>query len=330
VRQRLASGSGREAGPGCRGAAVRQRLASGSGREAGPGCRGAVVRRRRARGERARARQARGATLLLFLLVVVVLSAMQILRGFNAEATARHHAEELARTGAALAEAKRVLLGAAVVHEAWLPAGRGPGRLSCAALDSGLIADGGACGGGPRSTGLFPRTLDPATRPPLPLILDGSGTPLVFVMDTRWRKGTTDAIHRGHTPRVHLDGAPVVALLFAPGAVRAGQSRPPGPFAIEHYLEDPENTNGDAGGFHVSPSVGVGNDTVLAITHTELLCAIRPRVRAARRLQEAFNVDPTKPPPPAWYGSEGWNDDNGAGLTRAAEIETLVCSNRAL
>lgn len=279
------------------------------------------------------ARHARGATLLLFLLVLVMLSALQILRGLNEEATARHRAEDMARTGAALAEAKRALLGAAVAHDVWADPGAGPGRFTCAAPATDLVAEGLGCpgGGGQRSTGLFPRTLDATIRPPMPLILDGSGSPLVLVMDTRFRKASTEAIHLGLSPppRILLGTVPVVALLFAPGETRAGQSRPQGPFDIGQFLEDPANIDGDPSGIHVPPST-FSNDTVLAITHAELLCAIRPRVRAARLLQEAFNVNPANPPPPAWYAAEGWNADNGAGLTRAAEIDTLDCGHTGL
>jgi len=277
------------------------------------------------------AARARGAALIVFLLVLVLVSAAQLLRGLNQSATATgHQTEELARSGAALREAKQALLGAAIAHDAWKPAGEvppgeGPGHFSCAAPSTDLEADG-TCGSGMpvQSAGFFPLSRDEDTRPSLPRILDGSGSPLVFVMDTHFSKEPARPVHLGHTPRLLLDGVPVVALLFAPGAVRANQSRPQNaPFAIEHHLEDPDNIDGDVR--YVTPRQVLANDLVLAITHIDLLCAIRPRVRAARVLQEAFNLNPASPPPPAWYGGEGWNDADGAGGTRGAELEALDC-----
>jgi hypothetical protein len=275
--------------------------------------------------------------LLLFLLVLVVLSAGQLLRRLNEEATTAYAADRLARSGAALAEAKRALLGAAVAFESWQPAttARGPGRFTCAALATDLVAQGEPdCASGTLSGGLFPRTLSDTTRPAMPPIFDASDTPLVLVMDSRFRKvpAATVAsfpIHRGYTPALRLGGSPVVALLFGPGPVQPGESRPTGAVALEQYLEDLENTDGDAD--FVSPDPLISNDVVLAVTHTDLLCAIRPRVRAARLTQEAFDADPVaNPPPPAWYANEGWHSDNGSGVTRGAELETLTCVSSAL
>jgi hypothetical protein len=276
------------------------------------------------------------------LLVLVLLSAGWLLHGLGRAESARHQAETLARSAAALREARFALLGAAVAHGAGDSSATapGPGRFTCAAPSADLIA---SCQGGDRSTGFFPRTLDEATRQPLPRFLDGSSTPLVLAMDTRFRKGTPTPIHLGLTPppQLSLDGAPVVALLFAPGpamaAVQVGgfQSRlaelpPYGAFAIAQYLEDTENADGDEYGRYVTPGMAASNDLVLAIRHEDLLCAIRPRVKAAREMHDAYTAYlanpslPASPPPPAWYAAEGWNQpvDGTSGPTRGEELET--------
>lgn len=257
-----------------------------------------------------------GAALLLFLLVLVVVSAGQLLRKLNHGMTNQSVSEADLATQAALLEAKQALLGYAAAFAAQGGVALGPGRLPCAAPLANRIAAGG-CGGNlgvELSVGLLPFSRDASTLPSMPNLVDGTGAPLVYVMDGSFRRTLPPAVNIDSVGDITLDGQPtagqpgIVALVFAPGPSQGGQSRPTGTasVALNAFLEDAENTDGDM--VFVSPS-RTSNDHVIAITRNDLMCAIRRVVRDA----EAQAVDPL------WYGTEQWDP------ARLAALNLLVC-----
>jgi hypothetical protein len=248
----------------------------------------------------------RGAALLLFLLVLVVLSASQLLRNLNHQGGLDAVGDDAEVSRKVLLEAKQALLGYAAAFAAQNAVGRGPGHLPCPAEQNDHDPETSCGGGATVSVGLLPE-MGTAAIQALPPFLDGSGNPLIYVLDWRFRYNPYEQVNTDTAPSLTLAGAGVVALLYAPGPVRAGQTRDAVNINLGDYLEDGANTDGDSD--FVTPTE-LGNDAVIAITQQEILCTIRRVVRAGEALD----------PDPAWYATEGWD------AARLATLNALGCA----
>lgn len=234
-----------------------------------------------------RVRLQRGATLLAFAAVLAGATAW-----FTVSVLARSAAsgaEREARSGLALAKAKRALL-AYVAHYAARSDHQVPGRMPCPeplsppAGQEGMAASLSCNSNAQAYVGRLPwRTLG------IEQLRDGHGEPLWYVLGPGFRAAPINFESAG---RLTLDGAAnaVIAIVIAPGApldtlavpepppagcARTGQSalRHPKPFVAFDPAQflDCGNATGD---YQSAGSSGWFNDRVIAVTAADLMDAI--------------------------------------------------------
>ena len=222
--------------------------------------------------KRARSRE-RGVALILVLMLAVTASAFVMLSALN-NRSSRETAQRSV-TVEALGAARRALLGYALGYADGVhTADKGPGRLPCPDLAGGSahgVAESvGDCrAANDRETGLLPfRTLG------LSALTDGSGAPLWYAVADNFRS-MTSAIVNSETPGNFTvdDSDDVVAVIMAPGAPLAGQSRD----AASAYSADAwlEGDNASTGDNRFTRSITTANnDTVMIITRGELMAEV--------------------------------------------------------
>ena len=214
-----------------------------------------------------------GIALVLLLIVLIMAGAFAFYRSAG---IGTGHAEQDTKLAATLARAKEALIARAVTD-----ANR-PGSLPCPDLitNSGGLSnvpgDGKAdmftltqC---PSYVGWLPWvTLD------LPELTDDTGTRLWYALSPELRDDDiAQPINSDRALSLRLDGAAdIAALVIAPRAALAGQTRPSNNPA--DYL-DGENGNGDDRTYVSGPQGPAFNDMLVAITRQELMAAVEKRV----------------------------------------------------
>ena len=215
-----------------------------------------------------------GAALLLMLLVFGSLSLYYLLGRSSAEDPRLRRNQQ---TAAALAEAKAAIINWATLSATHTSA---PGLLPCPEniKKIGVAGREGearpSCVNSAPLVGRLPwRTLK------LPELLDGNGNHLWYALSPGFRY---PPINSNSPPGLSIDGGNTmaVAIIFSPGAARAGQRRrsvidEASAPQVEDYL-DGENADGDAE-FASALHANV-NDVLLTISHQELFERVEQRV----------------------------------------------------
>lgn len=220
---------------------------------------------------------------VLLLGLVITISLFSIIR------PNRVNLENVAQTERALAQAKEALIAYA--------AGRlsnRPGELPCPDRTNNGQATPPNCNTLTTQIGRLPWfTLG------IPDLRDGSGERLWYAVSNNFKNATAVTPLNSNTPgQLAVNGiAPannVIAIVFAPGSVVAGQSRAAANLNdVAHYLEG-ENANGDTTFTTATPN-GTFNDRLLAITPALFFPAVEMSV--ARRLRQRLNT---------YYGATRW------------------------
>lgn len=179
------------------------------------------------------------------------------------------------KTHAALAEAKAVMIGRAIMDQSR------PGSLPCPDTDNNGSADlfaGNRC---PNYMGRFPwRTLG------ISALQDGDGEPLWYTLSTNFRDhSVVMPLNSSVAGLLSVDAkSDVVAIIFSVGAPLAGQGGRPSN-AHTDYLEA---ENADLDTVFSAIQSPLQNDRLLVITRTELMQLVEKRVlgEAANALQK--------------------------------------------
>ena len=209
-----------------------------------------------------------GSVLLSIMLVLVVSASFVLVSKLNANT--RQFTRQSGSLGA-LNEAKIALIAYAINYPETTGNPNGaPGTLPCPDINNDGSA-GANCSFPATSAGRFPwRTLE------MPELTDYSGEVLWYVVADNFRTPQVGPINSDTAGNLIVDGnTDVVAVIFSPGYVLAGQDRVAGPNNIANYLED---DNADADINFVSRALGEFNDTVVTITRQELMQAVEKRV----------------------------------------------------
>lgn len=207
----------------------------------------------------------------------------------------------------ALQQAREALLARAVSD-----ANR-PGSLPCPAPDSNGSALAPPCA---TYVGWFPwRTLG------LPDLRDQSGERLWYVLSPSLQD--SGAINSNAVSSLTLDGGSgIAALIIAPGAPLAGQSRPS--FSPADYLDakdgNPATSNADLNDSYFSAQSSENfNDKVLVLSTSALFAGVSKRVLG--EISFAYNT--------ALPGAAPFADIDGDGLSDAADIGSFPYNNPA-
>lgn len=219
---------------------------------------------------------------LLFLGIVIGISLYGLLRPANVEL------EDMKQTERALAQAKEAL----IAYASGRPSTNRPGELPCPDRTNNGQATPPNCNTPANQIGRLPwLTLG------IPDLRDGSGERLWYAVSSNFKNATAVTPLNSNTPgQLTVTGiAPannVIAIVFAPGPVVAGQSRNPAILTelnnVANYLEG-ENANGNTI-FTTGPASGVFNDRLLAITPAMFFPQVEARVarEAASFLRQHF------------------------------------------
>lgn len=190
--------------------------------------------------------------------------------------------ENAEQTERALAQAKEALIAYATGR-----LGNRPGELPCPDRTNNGQATPPNCNTTATQIGRLPWfTLG------IPDLRDGSGERLWYAVSNNFKNATAVTPLNSNTPgQLTVSGiAPannVIAIVFAPGAAVAGQSRTAANMNnIAHYLEG-ENANSDTN-FTTGPADAAFNDRLLAITPGLFFPAVEMSV--ARRLRQRLNT----------------------------------------
>lgn len=227
---------------------------------------------------RPRLRPQRGLILLVTMLLlglIVTLSLYSLFRPRNVDL------EDAAQTERALAQAKDALMA----YAAGSLTNR-PGELPCPDLANNGRAGSPNCNTPATQIGRLPWLTFG-----IPDLRDGSGERLWYAVSNNFKNATAVTPLNSNTPgQLIVTGiAPasnVIAIVFAPGSVVAGQSRTPTNLNnVAHYLEG-ENANGDTT-FTTAALSGTFNDRLLAITAPMFFPAVELMV--ARQLRSSLN-----------------------------------------
>ena len=218
-------------------------------------------------------RRQRGVVLILILMVAVTASAFVILRALNAQ-TSRESAQQLS-TVAALAQARRALLGYAVSYVGGQTGDKGPGRLPCPDLaggwPQGIAESSSECRpDNDRETGLLPyRTLG------LTDLRDGTGALLWYAVAANYRSMAAGPLNSETSAALEVDiSDEVVAVIIAPGAQLPGQLRGnDNSYTAAAWLEGENASLGD--NRFTRQITTNANDTVLTITRAELMTQVQ-------------------------------------------------------
>lgn len=215
----------------------------------------------------------RGVVMILILMVAVTASAFVILRALNAR-TSRESAQQLS-TVAALAQARRALLGYAVAYVGGASDDKGPGRLPCPDLaggsDQGMAESIAECRAtNDRETGLLPyRTLG------LTDLRDGTGALLWYAVAENYRSMANGPLNNATSAALEVDTSDeVVAVIIAPGAQLPGQVRGnDNSYTAAAWLE---GENASLGDNRFTRFIATSaNDTVMTITRAELMTQVQ-------------------------------------------------------
>ena len=214
-----------------------------------------------------------------------------MLKALN-ESTARQ-ARQDTETRQALMLAKSALFGYALAYPDGpgpRPMEKGPGYLPCPdhvpAGTPGSADNVPDCVVG-KETGRFPwRTLGMGE------ILDRAGAPLWYAVSNSHRSSSSAGLNSTTTGTLTVDGSAddIVAVIIAPGAALAGQSRTTAnAYDASVYLEDDNASLGDSS--FVSTAGGEFNDVVVRITRGELMAQVERTVlnEIANALDNYFN-----------------------------------------
>ncbi len=211
-----------------------------------------------------------GATLLIFMLILVVGASYSLLNQLNA-ATKLYTRQET--TSLALAEVKQTLISYAVTYperSGTVDMTAGPGYMSCPDTNNNGSPNT-PCR--PNAVGRFPgKFLDVSN------YIDGSGERLWYAISDNFRNiGTKFQPMNSDAPaQLTVDGiTDIVAVIIAPGEPGTGQTNRPSN-NITDYLEGDNATTGD-NSFTLNSG---GNDVVTYITRQELMAVIEKRILA--------------------------------------------------
>lgn len=244
----------------------------------------------------------RGAALIAMLLAFLLAGSYFLLREANGVPSTSQRA---AKTAAALAQAKEALIARAVTDNTR------PGSLPCPDLLTNAPSLNNIPGDGkadlipfgqeqcPSDVGWLPwRTLD------LPDPRDTAGERLWYALSSTLRDhASAQPINSDTATTLTLDGAGhIAALVFAPGAPLAGQSRPSN--GVTDYL-DGSNNNGDSA-YVSGPTSDTFNDVAMPLTRRELMQALERRVaKEALNHLDAYRIANGVYPYPARSGCAG-------------------------
>ncbi len=252
-------------------------------------------------GHRANRAAQRGVAVLMLLLVLLSVGGYGLLRALNQ--SQQHQPAATRASAAALAEARRALLGYAASYPdraGVTSLTAGPGLLPCpdTRLDSGDVAgqaDPPCALASATETGLLPwRTLD------MNDLRDGSGAPLWYALANGYRNNPAGILNSDTLAALRLDdcapsGRAIVALILAPGSALAGQNRATTlksqRYAPANYLETANASRGD--GCFASARSDFANDTLAVIDRAALNRIIETRVLAdVTRALQRYYADP--------------------------------------
>lgn len=223
----------------------------------------------------------KGATLLLFMLILVSASSYALISKLN---TASNTHSRQQNTSSVLSEAKQVLIGYALTYPE-NNAGFGPGYLPCPDRNNDGFINPGTCASSTGTTiGRFPwRSLGVRE------MIDHSGTRLWYVLSDNYRNNpkinTLGGFMNSDNPgQLTLDGVDdIVALIIAPGEPVGNQNRNPLETDITNEIANYlEAENADIGSEFdadfVSSDGDDFNDRVISITRKELMQVIEKRI----------------------------------------------------
>jgi len=213
---------------------------------------------------------------VLLLGIIITISLFSLIRPGSV------NLEDVAQTERALAQAKEAL----IAYASGRPATNRPGELPCPDTNNNGSAEPN-CSTLATQIGRLPwATLG------IPDLRDGSGERLWYAVSNNFKNSpAVTPLNSNISGQLTVTGiAPannVIAIVFAPGTVVAGQSRTAANTNnVAHYLEG-ENANGDTI-FTSAASSGTFNDRLLAITSALFFPAVEMKV--ARDLRSTLNT----------------------------------------
>ncbi len=227
-------------------------------------------------------RSQRGATLLAFMLILIVGISFVLVNKLNTNLII---VEGNQRTLFALKLAKEALIGYATTYPDNVNSAEGPGYLPCPDTDKDGDAESNCSDSGNTTIGRLPyKTLE------LTDIRDASGQELWYALSENFRYGSNKLVPlNSESPAsagLTYNGIDdIVAVIIAPGAPVGAQSRNPDEdsiiIEIDNYLED-DNSDLDTAfitieGRDTDDNI-VFNDIVVFITRDELMRAVEKRV----------------------------------------------------
>lgn len=214
-------------------------------------------------------RHSRGGALPLILLTLAVAAAWSA-----AQAPPSRRAAAIARTSAALGEARETLLGYAASYPDRINAAFGPGYLPCPARDLTGIAGPACSAAGGTAFGRLPWHTLRAND-----LRDGAGEGLWYALsDSHRNNPKREPLHPASPPGLLAHDRPALAVVLAPGAAMGAQDgRRSAPQEAAQFLEE---TNAAPSGSRFAPP-RQGNDSLVAIAPATL-----EAVQAARALGE--------------------------------------------
>ena len=224
-------------------------------------------------------KQQRGAALIMLMFMMGLLLSAYLLQNLN---PVRLKLTREQKTHAALAEAKAVLIGRAIMDK------NRPGSLPCPDADhpSDGSADWLAGNHCKPYIGRFPwRTLG------IHPLQDGDGEPLWYTLSTNYRDDDSAIINSATAGTLSVDTKnDIVAIIFLVGAPLIGQAGRPSNVHTD-YLE---GENADSDTLFSAVQSPLQNDRLLVITRAELMQLVEKRVlgEAANALQKYF-ANPT-------------------------------------
>lgn len=250
----------------------------------------------------------RGIALIIFALILVVAATSFFVSQLGSNDI---KIERDKKTAAAMAEAKNALLGWSVLQ------GK-PGQLPCPEDTTliGSVNEGSAlanCNSALPVVGRLPwRTLG------LGDLRDGNADRLWYALSTGFSDATMP-INSGTTGQINVNGTSnVVAIIFSPGVILAGQNRPPPtntlPPAVTDYL-DLTNNDGDVNFSSTGPTATF-DDRLLLVTQSDLFNLVSRRILRELRgdttqgLVSFYNANSNYP----------FADTNADGIADAGEL----------
>ncbi len=213
--------------------------------------------------------QQKGAALLAFLILFIVVSSYTLVSKLNA------NSREYLRRGSSLSilnDAKAALIGYAINYPLD-HVGEPPGYLPCPDIINDGVAGGSCSLAGGTSIGRLPyKTLE------LNELRDASGQRLWYAVSDNYKNNpkVLSELNSDSPGNFSVNGnSDIVAVIFAPGPPLDTQDRAGAPLAVANYLDD-DNADGDNS--FITLSSNDFNDTLVTITRQELMSAVEKRI----------------------------------------------------